>query len=120
MIISEIDNKYLGNLITGLSIRDIMYPIACYLLLGILISYMKEKRIFDPPAKQMKKNYFQYTQILELDQEKNWQKKEIKLQQLMVTGELIKVILLSISFLHGWEQLDYLNMKVLQALLMIF
>ena len=56
VIISEIDNKYLGNLITGLSIRDIMYPIACYLLLGILISYMKEKRIFDPPAKQMKKN----------------------------------------------------------------
>ena len=55
-IISEIDNKYLGNLITGLYIRDIMYPIACYLLLGILISYMKEKRIFDPPAKQMKKN----------------------------------------------------------------
>ncbi len=56
VIISEIDNKYLGNLITGLSLRDIMYPIACYLLLGILISYMKEKRIFDPPAKQMKKN----------------------------------------------------------------
>ena len=42
----------------------------------------------------MKNNYFQYTQILELDQEKNWQKKEIKLQQLMATGELKKVILL--------------------------